>query len=72
MPAKKKTTKKATPSAALLNFHGLTATQLAAIDARLKKAGKKPLSFLIKMLDKTEKHIPELRKIIERTVKQHG
>ena len=75
MAAKKKASKK-TPATRVtvadLRFHGLSSAQLAAIDARLKKAGKKPLSFLIKMLDKTEKHVPELRKLIEKTVKSYG
>jgi hypothetical protein len=70
-------TKKKKPAASKvpktdLNFHGLTKTQLAAIDAKLVKAGKKPLSLLIKFLKKSEQSVPELRKIIARTVAQYG
>jgi hypothetical protein len=73
MAAKKKS-KKSSPKVAAsdLNFHGLTKTQLAAIDAKLIKAGKKPLSLLIKYLKKSEQGIPELRKIIARHVANYG
>ena len=69
-PAKRST--KWTPTAADLRFHGLTKAQLESIDKKLVNAGKKPLSLLIKVLDKTEKSVPNLREIIEKAVKQYG
>jgi hypothetical protein len=74
MAAKKKSSKKPATSVSVtnLNYHGLTKAQLAAIDTKLIKAGKKPLSLLIKFLEKSEKSIPNLRKIIAGHVSRYG
>jgi|HubBroStandDraft_5_1064220.scaffolds.fasta_scaffold534714_2 hypothetical protein len=51
---------------------GLSRTQLAAIDAKLKKAGKKPLSFLLAMYFKAQENIPDLERTIKKIVSQYG
>ena len=40
---------------------GLTQAEVNAIDKKCEKDGKRPLSFMAVMLDKTIKHVPKLQ-----------
>ena len=76
MAAKKKGRKPSPGSAAkkaeqiktAARITGLSASQIAKIDEERKGQGKKPLSFLAEMLDKSRKHVPKLETEVTKAI----
>ena len=48
----------------------ISVTALKKIDESCVKNGKRPLSFLANMLDKTEEHLPKLRAEVAKLAKK--
>jgi hypothetical protein len=72
--AKKRSAKAVANEAAAVKiaakYTGLSQADVKSVDKKLKDAGKRPLSFLASMLDKTRKHIPKLEADIARLAKK--